>query len=81
MRPYYDLLYILYSYLPLMVNTDSHHNSRHNSVAQWRIQKSLVEGDVVEAGGVPPHHGEGAVPPPQKFFSILDLKMDSFGAL
>ena len=25
--------------------------------------------------------GEGAVPPPQKFFLILDLKMVSFGAL
>jgi len=24
---------------------------------------------------------EGAVPPPQKFFSLLDLKMASFGAL
>ena len=52
-----------------------------------------MEGDVVEAGrpkaargeGYPlttgKGSGEGAVPPPQKFFSILDLKMASLGAL
>ena len=59
---------------------------------QWRIQKSLVEGDVVEAGrskatrgmgsGTPSHRERvWGVPPPQIFFSILDLKMASFCAL
>jgi len=36
-------------------------------------------------GGVPSPleegSGEGAMPPPQKFFSIFELKMASFGAL
>ena len=43
----------------------------------WRIQKSLVEGDVVEAGwgGVPPPHGGGVwggvcAPSPEIFFNF-----------
>jgi len=60
---------------------------------QWRIQKSFV-GDVVEwpeatsraecREGLSPPYGEGSgewLPPPQKMFSILELKLASFGAL
>jgi len=49
------------------------------------MQKSLVEGVVVEAGRPKVARGWGGVPlcapSPEFFFSILELKMDSFGAL
>jgi len=63
-------------------------NSVKISQTQWRIQKSLV-GMRPRGGRVwgysPPHGGgvwvEGCAPSQENVFSILDLKMASFGAL